>query len=172
VTANESEEVYNIGISSDTEFYLHSDGMQVILDVKYPGEASADDYDDPDDFMSEDVELEGTNEEGDARITGYTWGAEGGIFKFIWETSSTSGNPTPPTTVTYNGDEIVVTFSDLSGDILLSDGEFEESLTSGVGQVVGEIDGDDHLYTFTLDVESEYKIYREVSPNQVVIEIK
>ncbi|MFH1547547.1 MAG: hypothetical protein ABIC57_03605 [bacterium] len=175
VTAVETEEVYNVGISSDTVFYLRDDGMDVILEVKYPGEVEAQDNNDPEDFTTEDVKLDGTNTEGDAKIVGYSWGVEEGAVKFIWETSSASGNPTPPTTAVYDEDAntVTVTFSDLASDsILASTGSFEMEMSRAVDQVTGSIDGGDHVFVFELNSDIEYKIYREVSPNQVVIEIR
>ncbi len=175
VTANESEEVYNTGISQDTVFYLHNDELTIILDVKYPGEADEEEYDDPGDFGTDDIELGGTNTEGDAKIVGYSWGVENGAVKFIWETSAVSGNPTPQTAVVYDEEvnTITVTFTDLASDsILASTGSFEMEMSRAVDQVTGSVDGDNHVFVFSLNTDVEYKIYRETSPNQVVIEIR
>jgi hypothetical protein len=175
VTANESEEVYNIGIVQDTIFFLYVEDEKVILDVKYPGEAEVGEYDDPEDFGTDDIELGSTNTEGDSKIVGYSWGVENGAVKFIWETSSSSGNPTPPTAAVYDEDAntVTVTFSDLVSDsILASTGTFEMEMSRAVDQITGSIDGDDHVFFFELNTDIEYKIYRETSPNQVVIEIR
>ncbi|MBN2100820.1 hypothetical protein JW710_02920 [Candidatus Dojkabacteria bacterium] len=178
VTPNEAEEVYNIGIDSDTSFYLHQgEGLTVILDVKYPGTSDENEsaVEDPEEFSSGVQSLTGTNTTGDVRIGSYSWGVEGSVLKFTWSTSSASGNPTPPTTAEYiSADKkIVVKFGNVQKDSVLgSDNVFEADLSSPVERVEGSKSGGDNVYEFILAKGTEYRIYRTTSPNQIVIEIK
>lgn len=176
VTPVQTEEVYQIGIASDARFYLHAGtGLSVILDVKYPGEGEEPvAVTDPTTFTSGSQTLTGTNTVGDVKISAFSWAVEGGVVKFIWSTSSASGNATPSTTATYNAGPktIVVTFGNVQTDLLAGSGPFETPLSGGVTKVAGTRSGTQSTYTFTLGVAATYRIYRNVSPNQVVIEIK
>ena len=177
VTPNESEEVYQVGISQDTTFYLHTDdGLKVVLDVKYPGEVeSGDGEEDSMEFTTSATTLSGTNTVGDARFVSYSWSTESTLLKFIWGSSSASGNPTPPTTVAYNASAktVTVTFTDLQADAVIgSDGTFSSALSTIVDEVTGTRSGTTSTYVFDLNDESRYRIYRSTSPNQVVLDIE
>lgn len=176
VTSVQSEEVYDIGVSKDTSFYLHKgSGLSVILDVKYPGEVESEAVSDPEDFTDGDQTLSDTNSSGDVRINSYSWAIEGGVLKFSWSTSSASGNTTPPTTVGPGGGsgELVVKFDNLQNDgVLGSDNSFEASLSGPVSKVMGSKSGSGSEYVFLLTKDTEWRIYRSSSPNQVVLEVK
>lgn len=176
VTAIATEEVYQIGISEDTIFYLHEgDDLSIILDVKYPGESETVSVEDEMDFTDGDVILEDTNTAGDARFVSYSWGVEGGVVKFTWSTSAVSGNPTPGTSAEFDSgaDTITVTFTNLERDAVVgSDGEYEATLSGSISEVSATRTGDISTYVFSLTGEKEYRIYRSTSPNQVVLEVK
>jgi hypothetical protein len=177
VTPNESEEVYQIGISQDTTFYLHSmDGLKVVLDVKYPGTvADTGDAEDSMAFTTVATTLSGTNTAGDVRFVSYSWSTESTVVKFIWGTSSATGNPTPPTSVTYNAaaKTVTVTFTGVQSDSVIgSDGTFSAPLSTIVDEVTGSRTGTTSTYVFHLNGESRYRIYRSSSPNQVVLDIE
>lgn len=177
VTPIQTEEVYQIGIVSDTVFYVHKgDGNSVLVDVKYPGEAEdGDAVEDPDAFTDQTVTLGDTNASGDVRIVGYAWSASGGVLTFAWNTSVASGNPIPPTKAEYSDadDTVTVTFTNLGGDTILgSGGTFETGLSSTVAKVTGTKTASSSVYTFHLSGDSTYRIYRSLSPNQVVLEIQ
>lgn len=174
VTPVASEEVYTVGVADSPRFYLHEGlGLKIILDVEYPGEEElVVNADDSEKFTDEDLTLSGTNTEEDARIISYSWSVGDGLLKFVWGTSAASGNPTPPTTVTYGDNEITVKFSEVQSDAAIgSDGEFEAVLTGIVERVTGTRTGAESTYVFHLSENSLYRVSRSVSPNQVVLEI-
>ncbi len=176
VTPIQTEELYQIGISKDAEFYLHAgSGLSVILDVKYPGESSSSGstVTDPETFSSGTQTLSGTNTVGDVKISTYSWSIESDVLKFIWTTSAPSGNATPATSAAYSSKKITVTFGKVQTDLIAGGGLFESALADVATRVTGtkEADGD-IVYTFTLAKDSTYRIYRTSSPNQVVLEIK
>ncbi len=179
VSSNQSEEVYNIGIAEDTEFYLYKgEGLSVVLEVAYPGsEETSQEEDegveeDTGEFSTSDQTIPDTNTSGTARIGTYTWANSAEALKFVWNTSASSGNPIPDTHAEYDesNDEIIVTFKGVEKDFI-ADG-FENSLTGPVSTVTGQRSGTTSTYTFKLTKDTEYRIYKNLSPNQVVIEIK
>ncbi len=177
VTPNESEEVYQIGIAKDTVFYLHSEtDKEVILDVKYPGEVeTGSTVEDSMEFTANSTTLSGTNTAGDAKLSGYSWSTESTLLKFIWNTTSSSGNPTPPTQVTYNASNktITVVFTDVQSDSVIgSDGVFSTDLGNVVSGVSGSRAGTTSTFVFQLTKETTYRIYRSTSPNQVILDVK
>lgn len=177
VTPNESEEVYQIGISSDTPFYLHSEsGLKVVLDVKYPGAPTdTGSAEDPMVFTTSETTLTGTNTASDVRLTNYSWSTESSVVKFIWGTSSASGNPTPPTNVKYNAlaKTVTVNFTGILSDAVIgSDGTFSTDLSTVIDEVTGSRSGTTSTFAFHLNKESRYRIYRSSSPNQVVLDIE
>jgi hypothetical protein len=179
VSSNQSEEVYNIGIAEDTEFYLYEgEGLSVVLDVAYPGsEETSEEEDegveeDTGEFSTSDQTISNTNNSGTARIGTYTWANTAEALKFVWNTSASSGNPIPETQAEYDesNNEITVAFKGVEKDFI-ADG-FENSLTGPVSTVTGQRSGTTSTYTFKLTKDTEYRIYKNLSPNQVVIEIK
>ncbi|MEA3356828.1 MAG: hypothetical protein U9Q67_00080 [Patescibacteria group bacterium] len=179
ISAVQTEEVYLIGIAGDAEFYLHegTDALSITLDVKYPGAASdsAAEYTDPEGFSSSTQTLSGTNTQGDASLTGYTWSIEASVIKFVWMTEASSENPTPPMSASYDpsAQEVTVTFDELQGDVVIGpDGEFDAELSDVVSSVSGTRAGTKSTFVFDLSKDSTFRIYRNLSPNQVVLEVK
>jgi hypothetical protein len=180
ISANQSEEIYNIGIADDTEFYLHADDdMNVILDVAYPGEGEDDDDDDTDaqageagEFGTGDQSLSDTNTSGTATVNSYTWALGGNALKFVWNTSASSGDPIPQTSAVYDEDEdeVRVTFQDLQKDSVYK--VMDITLSGPVENVSAEYTDGTSVYTFELTKGTEYRIYKTLSPNQVVLEVK
>lgn len=183
VSADETEELYNIGVTEDTSFYLHEgqgDNLSVILDVEYPGEAASSDDDDevtedPQDFTDGDQVLSGNNSAGDVRLNSYSWAVSGGALIFKWDTSAASGNPIPEVEADYDSSEntITLTFSDVERDSVIgSDGELEVDLSGNVEKLEGSRSGGKSVYVFHLTDDTEYKLTKNESPNQVGVEIK
>lgn len=177
VTPNNSEEVYEIGISQNTIFYLHTEaGLKVVLDVKYPGVvANSGGVEDSMVFTTNPTTLTGTNTVGDVRFVSYSWSTESTLLKFIWGTASASGNTTPPTSVAYNASAktVTVTFSNFQTDSVIGgDNTFSAPLSTIVSEVSGTRSGTTSTYVFHLTDESRYRIYRSTSPNQVILDIE
>ena len=178
VTPVESEEVYQVGITDDTIFYLHEgSGLSVLLDVKYPGADEGADTaaEDSEDFIAEDTTLTGTNTSGDAKLVNYSWSVGSDVVSFVWGTSADSGNPTPPTDVMYDGagKKLTVSMKNVLSDTVIgSSGEFESDLTAPVENVVGSREGTTSTYVFHLTTAAEYRIYRSTSPNQLILEVQ
>jgi hypothetical protein len=180
VTPVPSEEVYQIGISEDTSFYLHEgENMAVLLDVRYPGSGDSApqpaETADEEEFTTGLVELGDVNTAGDVKFTGYSWSAPPGVVRFVWSTSAVSGNTTPPTSASYDADDetVTVVFEDVASDAVIgSDGSFEADLASSIERVSGTRSGTTSTYVFYLTGEAEYRIYRSTSPNQVILEVQ
>ncbi len=183
VSPSSSEAVFfEIGITEDATFYLHEgSGLSVLLDVRYPVSGSDEDdsgsseaVEDPEDFVDSDITLTGTNTAGDVRINRYSWSVSGGALKFIFETSAASGNPIPTTNAEYDASAktVTVTFGNVERDSVLgSDNAFEADLSGSVTKVTGSSVGGDSQYVFDLTGATTYRVYRNLSPNQVVVEI-
>jgi hypothetical protein len=177
VSAQNDQELYDIGVSKSTIFYLSSEELEkgkwrVKLEVKYPGVADIDVDLGSKEFSKEDQSIVGVTAKEKATISAYTYGRSSGLLKLVWSVSSSSENPLPSVNASYNGDgDLVVTFESLSMDRIANSSD-TLSLPSGITADVKR-EGESSVYTFTgMDEVREYKLNGSLSPNQIVLEIK
>jgi hypothetical protein len=177
ISAQADQELYDIGVSGSTIFYLTSEQLEegiwtVILQVKYPGSTDVDVDLGSEEFSEELQSIEGVTAEDGAAISSYTYSGTSGLLKLVWTVTSDADNPIPSVTAQYNSeDDLVVTFDSLSMDRVAS---FADTLTlpSSITAEV-ERDGETSTYTFTgMDGVREYKLNASLSPNQVILEIR
>jgi len=177
ISAQADQELYDIGVSGSTIFYLTSEQLEegtwtVILQVKYPGSTDVDVDLGSEEFTEEVQSIEGVTAENGVTISSYTYSGTSGLLKLVWMVNSDVDNPIPSVTAQYNSeDDLVVTFESLSMDRVAS---FADTLTlpSSITAEV-EREGETSTYTFTgMDGVREYKLSASLSPNQVVLEIR
>lgn len=177
ISADADQELYDIGVSRATIFYLTSEQIEegkwyVILQVKYPGAADVDVDLGSEDFSKDDQGIVGVTAEEGATISAYTYSSGTGLLKLVWTVTSQVDNPIPSVSATYNeDDELVVTFDSLATDRVAA---FGDTLTLP-SSIIAEVERveDSSVYTFTgLDEVREYKLSASLSPNQVILEIR
>ncbi len=177
VSFEESEEIYDIGVSQSAEFSLHADKLEegkwrVNLDVRYPGEVDVDIDEGRVDFSTQEQTLEGATSDDEARVTNYSYGVQNNIFRFIWSVRGSQEKPIPQVNARYNDDgELVVTFPDLYSDHIGRNSS-EVDLVGGVEKVSWNRKGDETVYRFTLREEKGFRIIPSLGPNQVILEIE
>jgi hypothetical protein len=176
ISADADQELYDIGVSRSTIFYLTSEQIEegkwyVILQVKYPGAADVDVDLGSEDFSEEDQSIVGVTAEDGATISAYSYSGTG-LLKLVWTVTSQADNPIPSVSATYNEDgELVVTFDSLTTDRVAAFGDILTLPSSIIAKV--ERVGDSSVYTFTgLEEVREYKLSASLSPNQVILEIR
>jgi hypothetical protein len=176
ISADADQELYDIGVSRSTIFYLTSEQIEkgkwyVILQVKYPGAADVDVDLGSEDFSEEDQSIVGVTAEDGATISAYSYSGTG-LLKLVWTVTSQVENPIPSVSATYNeDDELVVTFDSLTTDRVAAFGDILTLPSSIIAKV--ERVGDSSVYTFTgLEEVREYKLSASLSPNQVILEIR
>ena len=177
ISSQADQELYDIGISKSTIFYLTSQQLgegkwSIILQVKYPGSTDIDVDLGSEEFSKEDQSIQGVSADNGATISAYTYSGTSGLLKLVWSVTSTTENPIPSVTATYDEDEnLVITFESLLMDRVAS---FADTLTlssSITAEVVRE--GETSTYTVTgMEGVREYKLSASLSPNQVVLEIR
>jgi hypothetical protein len=166
---------YSLGFTDALEYYLYEpevvdSSLVVKFSIKYPGgEISSEDLG-VTEFTSEDVSVESSTAENGVRISGYTYNATGGVLRYILKTSSNTGSPIPSLEASLADGTLTVTFSSLNADITYSASDGTVSLPGGVTLNISR-SGQQSVYEF-VGVGSEYRVYGETSPNQVVIEVK
>lgn len=177
ISGQEERELYDIGVSQSTIFYLQSEELDegewnITLQVKYPGATDFDVDLGSDDFSEEQQSIQGVSSDEGATIPTYTYSTATGLLQFVWSTSSTVDNPIPSVTASYNdNDELVVVFESLASDRVAGFSDVI-SLPSSITVEV-ERDGDTSTYTFSgMQELREFKLSASLSPNQVVLEIK
>ena len=177
ISAEENEEIYDIGITKSAQFYLHSEELengkwQVTLDVRYPGELEVDIDTGSEEFTTDEQEITGATSSDGAKITNYSYTIEDNVFKFIWSVQGSEEKPVPEVGARYNeGNELVVTFPDLDSDTIGRNAG-EMSLIGGLEKVVWNRTEDESVYRFFVGDEKEYRLRSFLSPNQVVLEIE
>lgn len=176
VSSNQEEEIYDIGVSKSTTFLLSSEetsagNWDVTLDVRYPGETNVDVDMGSTDFSQDKQEIIGGTSSDGAKVSSYSYGASSGILSFVWSVKGSDAKPIPSVSAEYvNDNELVVTFSDLSSDVIASSAS-TLSLYGGVEQVSWTRSGNESKYTFKVTSKRDFKLKSSLSPNQVVLEI-
>jgi hypothetical protein len=166
---------YNLGFTDSLDYYLYEPELSgsnliVKLSIKYPGgEISTEEFGTTE-FTSEDITVESNTAENGVRISGYTYSVSGGVLRYILKTSTNTGSPIPSFEGSLDEGVLTVTFPSLNADITYSATGGEVSLPSGVTLNISR-SSEQSVYEF-VGVGTEYRIYGETSPNQVIIEVK
>ena len=176
ISSDNTEELYDIGLSSSTIFDLElkesSTGWDVVLSVKYPGASDADIDLGSTEFSAEDKSIVGVSQDDGARIAGYSYSVSGNTLKFVWTVASTSDNPIPNVESKYNSENILlVTF-----DSLIEDKVYQAvngmSLYGGITLETSPV-GDGYEYRFFgIGGANDYQLKATTSPNQVELSIE
>ncbi len=177
VSSDQTEELYDIGVSKQTPFKLVSEeddnSWIITIYVQYPGETSDSDTDaGSTEFSTQAQSITGVDASKGATISSYTYGISGGVLKFVWNVSSTDANPIPSVNAEYDSENhLVVRFTSLKTDkvYLAVDGI---SLPGNLAMQT-EKPGDATIYTISgFSSAQEYKLSAGTSPNQVILEIE
>ncbi len=177
VSSDQTEELYDIGVSKETPFKIISeqdgDNWLVTVYVQYPGEASSSETDSGStEFSTQSQSVNGVGVDEGATVGSYTYGVSSNILKFVWNVSSSDTNPIPNVNAAYDSENnLVLTFTSLKTDkvYLAVDGI---SLPGSLA-LQTERSGDASTYTFYgLSSQHEYKLSASTSPNQIILEIE
>ncbi len=167
---------YNLGFTDAPQFYLYQpevvgDTLVVKFSVKYPGgEISTEDFGTTE-FTSEDVSVESSTADNGVRVSGYTYSATGGVLRYVYKTSTNTGDPIPSFEGSLADGVLTVTFPSISTDVIYSASDGGTvSLPGGVTLNITR-SGNQSVYDF-VGVGTEYKLYGVTSPNQVILEVK
>lgn len=172
ISSDQTEELYDIGVSESTPFYLHSEEVSsgkwnIILDVKYPGESELEIDLGSTDFSTESQSITGAVSTDGAAVTGYSFSVSGGQLVFVWTVSGSSSKPIPSVSAELGEDGILnVQFESVTSD----------KVSSAVDSI--ELPGDigftysSGAYHFEIGADSEYKLSASTSPNQVELTVK
>lgn len=166
---------YNLGFADALDYYLYEpevsgSNLIVKLSIKYPGGEISTENLGTTEFTSEDISVESNTADNGVRISGYTYSVSGGVLRYILKTTTNTGSPIPSFEGSLNEGILTVTFPSLNADITYSATGGEVSLPSGVNLNISR-SGNQSVYEF-VGVGTEYRIYGETSPNQVIIEVK
>lgn len=178
ISSDQTEEIYDIGVSKSTSFKLTSEKVgsdwNIKVGVQYPGENTATSEFDlgSTEFSKLAQSIKGVGADKDSSILSYTYGIASGTLKFVWNVDSTDTNPIPSVSAEYGTEnKLVVTFDSVKTDkvYLAVDGI---SLPGSLAMQT-ERAGEKSIYTFYgLKAQVDYKLSGSISPNQVIVEIK
>ena len=175
VSGSQDKSFYDVGLSQSTVFKLDveessDEKWDITLNVKYPGEKESLGNLGSTEFSSKEQTITGVGAEKKASINSFEYGASGGVLKFVLGVSAEGDNPIPSATAKYNDDgDLVVTFDSLSLDRVGGSSKTYE-LPLGITLNTSR-SGSTSVFTF-VDAGSEYRLSANLSPNQVIIEIK
>jgi len=177
VSSDQSEEIYDIGVSRSTPFEITtakmSDGWDIIIGVQYPGEVSTEGMDlGSTEFKKSAQAIMGVDSTKGSTLASYTYGSTSGVLKFIWNVTSTDTNPIPSVSAAYDAEhKLVVTFGSVKTDkvYLAVDGiELPGKLAMQTERAAEK-----SIYTISgMTEDLDYKLSAGISPNQVIVEIK
>lgn len=166
---------YSLGFTNAPEFYLYEpevSGRTVVvkLSVKYPGgEISTDEYGTTE-FTTEDISVESSTADEGVRISGYSYSVTGGVLRYVFKTSTNTGSPIPSFKASIGDGILTITYPSLNADVIYSASDGTVTLPGGVILNISR-SGSQSVYEF-VGIGDQYKLYGEISPNQVVAEIE
>ena len=172
ISSDQTEELYDIGVSESTPFYLHyeeiSEGKwNVILDVKYPGESDLDIDLGSTDLSGEKQSIAGSTADDGAAVTGYSYSMSGSRLVFVWTVTGSSSKPIPSVSAELREDGILdVEFESLSYDKVSGTVDSIE-LPGQIGLTYSN-----GAYHFEVSADDEFKLSASTSPNQVELTIQ
>lgn len=177
VSSDQTEEIYDIGVSRSTSFKITtakmSDGWDIIIGVQYPGEVSTTGLDLGSTVFSKlNQTIKGVDATKGTTLASYTYSINSGILKFVWNVSSTDSNPIPSVSAGYDTtNKLVITFDSIKTDRVYQ-------AVDGIGlpgslTMQSERSGEKSIYTISGMTENlDYKLSAGISPNQVIVEIQ
>lgn len=171
ISSNQTEELYDIGVSESTPFYLYSEEVSagvwnVILEVKYPGESTLDIDLGSTELSSEDQSISGSVASDGAAVTGYSYSVSGGQLIFVWSVKGSSSNPIPSVSASLGDDGILnVAFESLEYD-KVSGSASSISLPGSIGFTYSS-----GAYHFEVGADATFKLSASTNPNQVELTV-
>lgn len=172
ISGDPTEELYDIGIASETEFLITSEELSegewnIIVAVKYPGESTVEADLGSTEFSMDSQTIDGAGTSEGAKVIGYSYSSTGGVLKVIFLVSGSTDKPIPSVSAGYNSsDELEVWFTDLASNIVPESVDLPGGVT-----MVRTTQGDGYSYELQ-GTGGEYKLSATLSPNQVVVEVK
>lgn len=172
ISSDQTEELYDIGVSESTPFYLHyeevsSGKWNIILDVKYPGESDLDIDLGSTEFSTENQSISGSVADDGAAVTGYSYSVSGGQLVFVWTVTGSSSKPIPSVSADLGDDGILnVKFESVVSDKVASAADSIE-LPGDIGLTYSS-----GAYHFEVGADSEFKLSASTSPNQVELAVQ
>lgn len=172
ISADQTEELYDIGVAESTPFYLSSSEVSagkwnIILDVKYPGESDLEIELGSTSLSTEAQTIAGAVSSDGAAVTGYSYSVSGGQLVFIWTVTGSASKPIPSVSAELGEDGMLnVEFESVLSDKVSSAAD-EMELPSGIGLTYS-----DGAYHFEVGADSEFKLSASTSPNQVELTVK
>lgn len=178
VSADQTEELYDVGVSKETPFLLtvkDTDTMSwiITLDVKYPGVSEdAQEVDlGSEDFSKESQSIVGATRSDGAKVSSYSYSASGGVLRIVFEVKGSTAKPIPSVNAGYDGDGLLVMrFTDVVSDAIAKM-PAALTMTGGITMTWEMESANTSMYTFE-GASKEFKLYGGTNPNQVIIEIK
>lgn len=179
VSADQTQELYDIGVVSQTPFLLSikevgfgTDVWVLSLGVKYPGVSENQaKLDLGSDVFSKEIQtIAGANRVDGARVSSYSYSASAGVLRVVFEVRGSDTLPIPSVKAEYVDGLLVMRFTDIVSDAIAKM-PASQSMSGGI-TMVWEMDGSSaSKYTFE-GATKEFKLYGSTNPNQVVLEIR
>jgi hypothetical protein len=175
VSADQTEELYDIGVLSSTVFKMKTaagtdaNTWTVTLDVKYPGGTIATGVYGSDTFSKDLQAIEGSVYPDNAKISAYSYTTSGGILTIIFNVSGTASHPIPAATAQYVSGVLQLEFTGLTSDSIYA-GLNGKTFASGISITTSKTG---HAYKYVFNgATKDFKLHADTSPNQVIMEIK
>ncbi|HVX93238.1 MAG TPA: hypothetical protein VHA74_03965, partial [Candidatus Dojkabacteria bacterium] len=174
VSADSTEELYDIGVSKSTPFKVFvtengANSWKVTVDVVYPGGNTTSESYGSSDFSKELQALDGCVAPDSCKVSAYSYSTSGGVLSIIFTVSGTTSRPTPAADAKYNASsKLELTFLGLSSDGIYA--SMNNKTIGGITITTSRV-GTKSVYTFN-GASKEYRLSATKSPNQVLLEIK
>lgn len=175
ISADNTEELYDIGVAQSTPFHLSSTetdtGMwDIVVLVKYPG-ASTLSIDLGSTAFSTDLqEIDGATSTDGAKVSGYSYSSSGGVLRVVFLVSGSTAKPIPSASAAFDGTVLKLTYSSLSSDVVRN-GTGPVDLPGGV-TMDWVASGSGTVYSITGVSGNDFKLSATQSPNQVILEME
>jgi hypothetical protein len=182
VSSDQTEELYDIGVSESTPFYLHVEQTAdnasaqaavwvVTVDVQYPGESEVESDFGSEEFSDSVQTIDGANKADGAKVSSYSYNTSSGVLSMVFTVSGSSAKPIPSATVGYDGSaDLVLRFTSVVSDAIAKTNP-SVSLPGGITMTAEMEDSDTSVYYFE-GTDGDFKLSGTTNPNQVVLEIK
>lgn len=177
ISADQTEELYDIGVSQEAPFYVkakkENSSWIVSVYVKYPGYTQTQDNIDTgsSDFSTTHQVITGAHKDDGATIYSYSYSAQNGILRFVWNVAGSTDKPIPAVEgVNTPTGYVEVQFPSVVKDVIARNpGSMD---LPGNIKLTYEMENDTSKYKFKVNSEKEFKLYASTNPNQVILEIK
>lgn len=177
ISADQTEELYDIGVTKETPFYLtanQKDSLwEVQLYIKYPGNPSTNNNLDlgSSDFSTAHQVITGAHKEDGAQIYSYSYSTQNGVLRFVWNVAGSQAKPIPAVEAANTPTGLIeVEFPSLVNDVIA---KHPGTLTLPGGITLNyKKENDTSIYKFKVNEEREFKLHASTNPNQVILEIK